>query len=305
MPSDEGMDLYVGWNMVAFMGDQPISVQEAMSSMNEKYSAVWTYDAHESRWYKYIVEFAGTEADFINDLTQLKPGFAYWISVTQAGKWYFGGTGGMSPSSEMRRPPFLVYGKVYDSTDPENPKLIDPANHGELNIHLRVGRSPAGSYVLGSDPVYRDYYALELPVDGKFHAGDIALMYLDGVLADGDPLTLGSIGEVYRYDVSYMRVPKSTNLLQNYPNPFNPETWIPYQLSEDSEVEIRIYNSAGRLVRTLAPGFRQAGHYITREKAAWWDGANEVGEKAASGVYFYTIRAGKSFAGTRKMVVIQ
>ena len=42
---------------------------------------------------------------------------------------------------------------------------------------------------------------------------------------------------------------KRTVLYQNYPNPFNPDTWIPYQLSEASDVSISIYNAAGRLVR--------------------------------------------------------
>ena len=55
--------------------------------------------------------------------------------------------------------------------------------------------------------------------------------------------------------------PEQNLLLQNYPNPFNPETWIPYQLSEDSPVSISIYDTTGRLVRTLSLGFQSAGFY--------------------------------------------
>ena len=44
--------------------------------------------------------------------------------------------------------------------------------------------------------------------------------------------------------------PKETALLANYPNPFNPETWIPYQLSEPTDVTIGIYAIDGSLVRT-------------------------------------------------------
>ncbi|MBM3238241.1 hypothetical protein FJZ31_18265 [Candidatus Poribacteria bacterium] len=51
-----------------------------------------------------------------------------------------------------------------------------------------------------------------------------------------------------------------TDLYANYPNPFNPDTWIPYSLSPDSDVTIRIFNSAGHLVRTL-PCFRRANGY--------------------------------------------
>ena len=53
--------------------------------------------------------------------------------------------------------------------------------------------------------------------------------------------------------------PMQSQLLQNYPNPFNPETWIPYQLSEDSPVSVSIYDASGKLVRTLSLGTQSAG----------------------------------------------
>jgi hypothetical protein len=93
-----------------------------------------------------------------------------------------------------------------------------------------------------------------------------------------------------------------TEVFQNYPNPFNPETWIPYQLAEDSEVTVRIYNSAGRLIRTLDLGHRAVGSYITRDAAAYWDGKTDTGEYVSSGVFFYTIQAGE-FTATKKMAV--
>jgi len=43
---------------------------------------------------------------------------------------------------------------------------------------------------------------------------------------------------------------------QNYPNPFNPDTWIPYQLKEDADVEIKIYTSTGQFVKILDLGLR-------------------------------------------------
>ena len=81
--------------------------------------------------------------------------------------------------------------------------------------------------------------------------------------------------------------PEQNLLLQNYPNPFNPETWIPYQLSEDSPVSISIYDTTGKLVRTLSLGFQSAGFYNSQGRAAYWDGRNALGERVASGIYFY------------------
>ena len=93
-----------------------------------------------------------------------------------------------------------------------------------------------------------------------------------------------------------------TALLENYPNPFNPETWIPYQLSEAAEVTVTIHASDGKLVRTLELGQVPAGVYSEKDRAAYWDGQNEQGEPVASGVYFYTLKAGE-FSATRKMVI--
>ena len=99
-------------------------------------------------------------------------------------------------------------------------------------------------------------------------------------------------------------IPEETALLHNYPNPFNPETWIPYQLAEPTDVTIHIYAASGVLVRTLALGHQAAGIYQYRSRAAYWDGKNAVGESVASGIYFYTLTA-SDFTATRKMLIMK
>ena len=96
--------------------------------------------------------------------------------------------------------------------------------------------------------------------------------------------------------------PKETILLPNYPNPFNPETWIPYQLANPSDVWITIYDTKGCIVRTLALGHKQADHYTGKFNAAYWDGRNALGEPVASGLYFFTLTSG-DFTATRKMLI--
>ena len=97
---------------------------------------------------------------------------------------------------------------------------------------------------------------------------------------------------------------KRTALFQNYPNPFNPDTWIPYALAEQAQVTISIYAVSGELVRTLHPGYKPAGVYLTKEKAVHWDGRDDFGTPVASGVYFYTLYAG-SFQATRKAIIVR
>ena len=98
------------------------------------------------------------------------------------------------------------------------------------------------------------------------------------------------------------QLPETTTLLPNYPNPFNPETWIPYQLAEAADVMLTIYDIHGHVVRALDLGHQHAGTYHGRSRAAYWDGKNAQGESVASGLYFYTLKAG-DFTATRKMLI--
>jgi len=97
---------------------------------------------------------------------------------------------------------------------------------------------------------------------------------------------------------------KYSALYPNFPNPFNPDTWIPFQLSSDSPVVIDIYDINGKLVRKLDLGVKKAGYYLDKLSAAHWDGRSQTGERVASGIYLYTIKAGK-FTATRRMVVVK
>lgn len=95
-------------------------------------------------------------------------------------------------------------------------------------------------------------------------------------------------------------------LLQNYPNPFNPETWIPYVLAKDQKrVTIEIYTATGQLVRRLNLGDKRVSAYLSKERAAYWDGKNETGEPVASGVYFYNLRADGVALGSRRLVILR
>ena len=116
--------------------------------------------------------------------------------------------------------------------------------------------------------------------------------------------------EVFRSGIAVLErllnsiVPQQTALFANYPNPFNPDTWIPYQLSRASDVSVTIYDTTGRTIRQLILGYKPAGVYRTQDRAAYWDGRNEVGEPVASGVYFVALKAGE-YQQTRRVVLIK
>jgi hypothetical protein len=96
--------------------------------------------------------------------------------------------------------------------------------------------------------------------------------------------------------------PAESWLFPNYPNPFNPGTWIPYQLARPGDVTISIYNVSGHLLRTINLGHKEAGRYMSRDRAVNWDGRDDRGGELASGVYFYLLKAGE-FTSTRKMIL--
>jgi hypothetical protein len=74
----------------------------------------------------------------------------------------------------------------------------------------------------------------------------------------------------------------------NFPNPFNPATTIKYSMPKAGHLKLSIYNVRGQLVKTLIDGVRPAGP----DQAVVWEGTDNLGAAAASGLYFYEARTG-------------
>ncbi|OQY29494.1 MAG: hypothetical protein B6244_03715 [Candidatus Cloacimonetes bacterium 4572_55] len=96
-----------------------------------------------------------------------------------------------------------------------------------------------------------------------------------------------------------VNIPEAYGLDQNYPNPFNPMTTIRYQLPLAGHVDLKVYNTAGQLVRTLADHEESAGF-----KSVQWDGRNDHGAQVASGLYFYRLET-EDYQQTRRMLLLK
>ena len=92
-------------------------------------------------------------------------------------------------------------------------------------------------------------------------------------------------------------VPISYALYQNFPNPFNPNTEIIFDIPEDCNMKLTIYNLYGQLVNTLYSGPIKVGRH-----SIIWNGCDLNGRKVASGVYLYKFEA-KHFLATRKLIL--
>ena len=94
-------------------------------------------------------------------------------------------------------------------------------------------------------------------------------------------------------------LPSSYGISSNYPNPFNPTTTIRYQLPQQSDVKLYIYNVLGQKVKTLVEGSIEAGYH-----SVVWDGRNDMGIQLASGIYIYRFSADDYFK-VQKMILIK
>jgi hypothetical protein len=123
----------------------------------------------------------------------------------------------------------------------------------------------------------------------------------DGELAADDTLliTVTSLGINFPGQEMSSQLPEQFALHYSYPNPFNPSTTISYDLPEQAQVTLGIYDLLGKQIKTLVNQSQNAG-----KRTAVWDGTDNLGRQVSAGVYLYRIKAGE-FSQTRKMLLLK
>ena len=171
-----------------------------------------------------------------------------------------------------------------------------------VRLHNRTG---------GSADNLVGWYDSELTVDGPGALADFAgesslggwtLHVSDNAGADVGTLVEWCVeitGGSPQTGVEDAEVPVRHVLVGASPNPFNPVTKVAYGVPFDTEVRLVVYNVAGQVVRTLVDGAVEAGYHT-----AVWDGRDERGKSAASGVYFCRMEA-DGFDDSTKMVLLK
>ncbi|GAB4330609.1 MAG: hypothetical protein Kow0037_06510 [Calditrichia bacterium] len=161
----------------------------------------------------------------------------------------------------------------------------------EALIEIQASRYPLTLRATGLQPEpNRHYEIVEITAEGEAEVH---------VLKEGKNIQIANPAvQKLRLRVSE-EVPRQFAVEQNYPNPFNPVTQIRYDIPEDGQVTVAVYNTLGQRVKTLYSGFQKAGRYTV-----YWDATNEYGEAVGSGIYFYRIEAGKHSA-IRKMILMK
>ena len=243
-------------------------------------------------------EFMAWTPDAPDEGFPIEGGKGYIVNVPQPRNFAFVGAPWTDPTEEAPAAPAIT----------GNTGVVQEAWAFVISGNLE-GKPAYDGYTISVRNL-RTNNRITAPVQGDYFAAATADLDRRSVVKVGDVVEVRVIGpdgnfesQTHRFEVTPEHLanailsinldgvgqPQQNLLLQNYPNPFNPETWIPYQLSEDSAVSISIYDTTGKLVRTLSLGFQSAGFYSSRSRAAYWDGRNALGERVASGVYFYQL----------------
>lgn len=254
---------------------------------------IGSFDAQQESEYTYR---ATTLAD--SSLSGI-PYHCYIISAhtTNPAVWYVSEPdSGYSVDNLAPAPPLGLAGEQVQS--PEGLQLTWDANSENDLWYYAVYRGTSESFTPGpgnlvatpTDPEWFDggwewetgYWYKVSAVDENDNESGYAATGPDDVTGDDPPLV------------------KLTYFLgQNHPNPFNPVTMVAFGIKEPGHVSLRIYDATGRLVRVLVDEVREAKRY---EEV--WDGLDDRGAAAASGVYFYSLKAG-AFEESKKMILLR
>ncbi|MBU2491803.1 MAG: T9SS type A sorting domain-containing protein [Bacteroidetes bacterium] len=167
--------------------------------------------------------------------------------------------------------------QIRNPTEPERNKQVPVTNNP---LSLSYSNTNGGELILGGD------FNNQLFLNGTTLTAEEGSRnsFIAKLSLTGNPTNVKSINSL----------PSDFSLSQNYPNPFNPNTIISYQLPEQSNVKLKIYDMLGREIKTLVNDVKPAGSYNISFNAA----------NLSSGIYFYTINT-PSFSQSKKMMLIK
>ena len=157
-------------------------------------------------------------------------------------------------------------------------------------------------YTIGPDGIAKYDLSGGLPAfieSGGLSGSQISVN--DGVIATTDGSSVHLYFETTQADTGESNLENfaSVVLYENFPEPFNASTTIQFELSENSSVELAVYNLLGQRIRILADEVFSSGRHSVS-----WDGLGQSGEELASGVYFYQLMTNQGVA-SHKMLLLK
>lgn len=302
LSTGNGIHMYAGWNLISYWPLESSPVEEAFENVLNILEGASGFDHGAQVWRPDMSRF--------NTLTELRPGFGYWVNVSSNAILYYSGFAphdtfdldpGAARLADRRSAPSRNWMLVYGEGITLDGRELSPGNAIEFRTEdgIRCGGGSYSDGILKFTPVYgydtMAESALQMPRES-----DRVFIVVNGNRAYPS-ISWQGIGRRIKIQNLFTdeteEMPASHRLDQNFPNPFNPGTTISFDLPVPGMVRLSIFTVSGQLVRTLVHERYPAGRH-----AVSWNGRNEEGKLVASGVYLYRLETA-GFVKTKKMVI--
>jgi hypothetical protein len=291
----QSIPIKAGWNLVSYWPDTAMTVENALDAIIDDIEVAVGFDSDIQTWMP--------DQEVFNTLTDMNPGFGYWLHASAPGSLVYPGFAGnvarrngdgtgIAPATVSDQW-MVLYGR-HITLDGQS--LAD----GTVIEAVTADGAVCGSGVYNNDllkmmPVYGGSARLAA-------VGESLQLRVNGTIVS-EHVTWAGQGE--RLALSALTsgsgdgLPTKFALEQNYPNPFNPTTTFGFALPNATHVRLEVFNILGRRVKTLLNEEVVAGQH-----KVVWDGVNEAGVTVASGVYFYRLEAG-NFVESKQMLLLK
>ena len=300
--------LTANWNWIAFYPNVIVPIGPALQSITDDNNAIQIKNQTQSAtWY-------GT---WVGDLTVMEPGVGYKLNMNSDDQLIYYISKNVHNVKKHTSTWKVISGTQYN--------MVAIVKLGDTNYELGSNPLKAENYELGVFD--NDDNCRSIGVRQNLNGNDFWYFTIVGnetaetkeelhfrvynektnemyecneKILFADNTTIGSPDEPFVLTAdNKSNIPMVYKLAQNYPNPFNPTTKISYSIPKDTNVELKIYNIKGELVKTLVNEKNSAGLYDVI-----WNGKDDGNREVSSGIYFYKIQTDR-YSETKKMLLLR
>lgn len=274
IPLTTNIDLTTGWNLVAYLPQTEDGVENAFDSINDGTLLK----------VKSITQSYDPSLDpMFNTLEMLYPGNGYWVRVSANVTFNYSEPARNVELSEAAE--YIWTPVIY--TNSTCAYGYTTATEGYVGAFINNECRGIANVIDGS---------LSFVINGEEAETVSFKLYSEGQIFDGNiSLTTDPGEDISGFEIDFRnQAPVVTGLTGTYPNPFNPQTTIAFDLAQNGNVNVSVYNIKGQKVTELMNSNLDAGQH----RIIW------NAENTASGIYFVRLNSG-SVNQTQKVILMK
>ena len=301
LPSEYSISMWENWNLIGYWLWENSLPEEAFAELIDNNNLVYVTGFSENGFTFYDPN----GLDFLNTLTTLQNGTAYWIKLNDfVDEFQYPSPSGNSGRQIVRNvnPDIIKTNSCMFVNGTISFQDIEPYYESKVNIFTENGLIVGEMEILDkgyllTGAVYGDDKTTE-EIDGAID-GERLFFKLGNVVLSSTNITFSGDMNLRKVDLHYSEIPSEFTLIGNYPNPFNPSTTIRYGLPQEGKVEITISDLLGKEVKSFLISHKTPGYH-----SVVWNGKDNQDRRVSAGIYLYRIQMG-GFVQTKKMVLLR